>query len=200
MERKRAAILMADIAGYTRLMEAFEQDTHKRLMSLRDAVVNVSLAAYEGHVVKRTGDGFLALFSQARQALDCAMAIERGTRQGEVDQPPDRRISFRIGVNIGDVMVETEDVYGNDVNIAARLQDLAEPGEILISASIRENLGADSELSTIDLGLLSLKNISRSVHAFRVELGGAPIRPRIRSNPFGRSAIDRCASVSHARL
>ena len=77
MERRRAAILLADIAGYTRLMEAFEQDTHRRLMALRDLIVNVSLAAYEGHVVKRTGDGFLALFSRPRQALDCAIAIQR---------------------------------------------------------------------------------------------------------------------------
>lgn len=175
---------MADIAGYTRLMEAFEQDTHKRLMSLRDTIVNVSLAAYEGHVVKRTGDGFLALFSQARQALDCAIAIQRGTRQREADQPPDRRISFRIGVNIGDVMVETEDVYGNDVNIAARLQDLAEPGAILISASILENRETDVELPVIDLGLLPLKNISRPVHAFRVELGDVPVTPRVRSDPL----------------
>jgi adenylate cyclase len=175
---------MVDVAGYTRLMEAFEQETHTRLMSLRDSVVNVSLAACEGHIVKRTGDGFLALFAEEGQAVACATAIQRGARHSEADQPPERRISFRMGVNVGDVMVEAEDVYGNDVNIAARLQDLAEPGEILISAAVRESLSERLEFPAVDLGLLPLKNIKRPVGVFRLELGDAPIRPRIRDNPW----------------
>jgi adenylate cyclase len=174
---------VADVAGYTRLMEAYEEDTHRRLMVLRDAVINVSLAANEGRIVKRTGDGFLALFPSAKHAIDCALTIQRATREREANEPPDRRLLFRLGINVGDVMVETEDVYGNDVNIAARLQDLAEPGEILISASIRDALDEKEEFSLIDLGPIPLKNIIRPVHAFRLEFEAPQLQPRVRLSP-----------------
>jgi adenylate cyclase len=165
-------------------MEGFETETHSRLMALRDSVLNVSLAAHSGRVVKRTGDGFVALFGDAKQAVACAVAIQEATRQREADQPPERRISFRIGVNIGDVMIETEDVYGNDVNIAARLQELAEPGELLISAKAREALGPAVDLSLIDLGPLRLKNMNRPVEAFRIAMGIEAARPRLPPNPL----------------
>jgi class 3 adenylate cyclase/tetratricopeptide (TPR) repeat protein len=183
MEQKHAAILFADVAGYTRLMEAFESDVHPRLMGIRDDVLNVSLSTHEGRVVKRTGDGFLALFEEPRQAVGCALAIQTGTRLREANQPPERRISFRIGVNLGKVWVETEDVYGNDVNVAARLQDLAEPGDVLISARIRDALGADLENQAIDLGFLRLKNMTQPVRAFRMPTGIEEARPRLRPIP-----------------
>jgi adenylate cyclase len=184
MERTPAAILMLDVAGYTRLMEGFERDTHDRLMALRDSVLNVSLADHGGRVVKRTGDGFVALFEDAKNAVGCAVAIQQATRQREADQAPERRISFRIGVNAGYVMIESEDVYGNDVNIAARLQELAEPGELLISAAAREDLGADRSLPVIDLGPLRLRNMIKPVQAFRIVMEMEADRPRLHPNPL----------------
>src|SRR4051794_35798992 len=124
MERRLAAVLVADIAGYTRLMEAYEFETHARLMALRRDIIDATVAGHGGRIVKNTGDGIIAIFNSVNDATECAIKLQRMVQQQESLQAADKRIRFRMGLNVGDVVVEAEDVYGNGVNVAARLQDL----------------------------------------------------------------------------
>jgi adenylate cyclase len=188
MERRLAAVLVADIAGYTRLMEAYEFDTHDRLMALRRDLIETAIAGHGGRIIKNTGDGLIAVFSSVNDAVECAVGLQQSIQRQESIQPPDRRIRFRMGLNVGDVVVEAEDVYGNGVNVAARLQDLAEPGGLMISAAVREQVGQNLELPTVDLGNIGLKNIQTPVRAFRVltgsDSGGSrSIRTSLRRQP-----------------
>ena len=123
-----AAILVADIAGYTRLMEAHEFDTHKRHSALRDEVIASALKDRRGRIVKHTGDGFIAVFVSVNDAVLCAIRIQQAVHKSEHDTPAEQRIRFRMGVNVGDVVEENGDLYGSGVNVASRLQELAEPG------------------------------------------------------------------------
>ena len=168
VQRRLAAILFADLAGYTRLMENYESDTHQRLMTLFENVVDPTMAAADGCIVKNTGDGFLARFESVGSALECAIAIQRGTFGYEAKQPPERRLAFRMGLHVADIVIEARDIYGSGVNLAARLQQLAEPGTITISASVREQFGGRLLLAITDLGYVKLKNISTPVRVFRV--------------------------------
>ncbi len=177
MQRRLAAILFADIAGYTRLMDQYEAETHPRLMRVFDEIVGPAVAAAQGSIVKNTGDGFLAHFGSVNNAFHCATEIQENVQAREADQPPAKRLAFRIGLHAGDIVVEAHDVYGPGVNLAARLQELALPGTVAISATVREQLGGNLTLPTIDLGSVRLKNISTPVRAFRVELGAQPGRP-----------------------
>src|SRR5689334_1166389 len=118
MKRQSAAILFADVAGYSRLMEAFETDTHRRLMALILEVIEPAIAAEDGRIVKNTGDGFLACFSSASGAIKAASLIQQEAWQREADYPVERRIAFRMGLHSGDIVVEDRDVYGADVNLA----------------------------------------------------------------------------------
>jgi adenylate cyclase len=169
MQRRLAAILFADVAGYTRLMDEHEVDTHRRLMKLLGEVVEPAISEAGGQIVKNTGDGFLARFDSVTDAFDCAITIQRSINSREVSQPPEKRIAFRIGLHVGDIVVEAHDVYGAGVNIAARLQEFAEPGELAISALVREQLGNNLKLATTDLGNVTLKNIAAPVRVYRVE-------------------------------
>ena len=136
--RRLAAILAADVAGYSRLMEADEEGTLERLKALRRELVDPKIAQHHGRIVKSTGDGLLVEFPSAVNAVRCAAEIQRGMVDRNCDVPEGERIRFRIGVNLGDVIVEPEDIFGDGVNIAARLEALAEPGGICISRSVRE--------------------------------------------------------------
>src|SRR5947207_1334941 len=148
MQRRLAAILFADIAGYSRLMDEYEAATHQRLMSLLEKVVAPTITLTGGQIVKNTGDGFLARFDSVTDAFDCAVTIQRGVNAREVSEAPEERIAFRIGLHVGDIVVEGRDVYGAGVNLAARLQEFARPGELAISALVREQLGNNLKLTT----------------------------------------------------
>jgi TolB-like protein/class 3 adenylate cyclase len=166
VERRLAAILAADVAGYSRLMSADEEGTHERLKAHLRALVNPKISELHGRLIKSTGDGLLAEFPSAVNAVRCAVEIQRTMIDRNADTPDDKRISFRIGVNLGDVIIEPEDVFGDDVNIASRLEALAEPGGTCISRAVRDRIGERLPYSFDDIGEHSVKNISRPVHVY----------------------------------
>jgi TolB-like protein/class 3 adenylate cyclase len=170
MQRQLAAILFADVAGYTRLMDVYEEETHPRLRAIFSEVIEPAIAAEAGRTVKNTGDGFLACFTSVNSAIRAAILILQEVHRREADQPTDRQIAFRMGLHSGDIAIEERDVYGAGVNLAARLQELAEPGSLLISGAVHEQLGSNLTLPTADLGYVQLKNIAKAVRVFEVHL------------------------------
>ena len=135
MERRLAAIVAADVVGYSRLMAADEEGTQARLKALRGEFIDPKIAKHHGRIVKLMGDGALVEFASVVDAVGCAAAIQRAMAGRAADLPEDQRIAFRIGVNLGDMIIEGDDIYGDGVNIAARLEGLAEPGGIVISGT-----------------------------------------------------------------
>jgi TolB-like protein len=168
VERKLSAILVADVAGYSRLMHSDEEPTHVKLTSLLVGAVNPAIAEHGGRIVKNTGDGFLAEFPSAVDAVRAAMLFQARVHELTTGDAEDRRIAFRVGINIGDVIVEPHDIFGDGVNIAARLESVAEPGGICISASAYDQVLGKIAAEFIDLGEQRLKNIARPVRAFNV--------------------------------
>jgi TolB-like protein/class 3 adenylate cyclase len=168
--RRLAAILAADVAGYSRLVEAEEEGTLGRLRVLRGEVIDPKIAEHKGRIVKTTGDGPLVEFGSVVDALRCAAELQPAMAERNGSQPADRRIDFRIGVHQGDILVEDGDIFGDGVNIAARLEGLAEPGGICVSARVREDAMGRLDLAFEDIGEQQLKNISRPVHVFRAEV------------------------------
>ncbi len=178
VQRRLAAILAADVVGYSSLMEQDETGTLARLKSLRSEVFDPRINKFNGRIFKNTGDGALAEFGSAVDAVQCAIEIQRLLAQRYADIPEDRRIVLRIGINIGDVIVEGDDIYGDGVNVAARLESLAEPGTICISDDIFRQVDRKIDASFDDLGEQSLKNISRPMRVYRVAHGeGKSARP-----------------------
>ena len=171
--RRPLAILAADVVDYSRLTEAAEINTHIRLRALRVQTVDPCIVSYRGRVIRNTGDGFLATFDSPTDALACAIEIQREAEAIESSEASDRKIRFRIGLNVGDVITEPEDIYGASVNIAARLEQYAPPGGIVISDKLVDLAQARFGILTDDLGNLNLKNISRPVHAFSLRVPGA---------------------------
>src|ERR1044071_3157113 len=159
--RRLAAVLAADVVGYSRLMGTDEEGTLARLRNILRAVVNPKVAEHRGRIVKTTGDGILAEFQSVVDALRCAVEIQ--TAIASAAQPPDRRIQFRIGIHQGDIVVEDGDIFGDGVNIAARLEGIAEPGGICVSARVQEDAAGRLDLSFFDMGDQALKNITRPV-------------------------------------
>jgi adenylate cyclase len=168
MERRLAAILAGDVAGYSRLMEADEEGTLARLRALRAAVIDPAVTGHRGRVFKTTGDGFLAEFASVVDAARCASALQAAFAAHEPGIEAGRRIVLRLGLNLGDVVVEDGDVHGDGVNVAARLEALAEPGAICVSAAAYEQLRGKLELAFEDLGEQALKNIARPVRVYRI--------------------------------
>jgi class 3 adenylate cyclase len=138
--RRLTAILAADVAGYSRLMGADEEGTHERLRTHLGEVVNPKIGDHRGRVVKNTGDGFLAEFASVVDAVRCAVEVQRGMAERNADAPAEERIEFRIGINLGDVIAEEHDIFGDGVNIAARLEALAEPGGVLVSNTVHDHV------------------------------------------------------------
>jgi adenylate cyclase len=170
VERKLAAILAADVVGYSRLVGADEAGTIARLRALRKEFIEPLIAEYRGRVVKLVGDGALVEFASAVDAVECAVAIQQGVAEREAAEPEDRRIRLRIGINLGDVIVDGADLYGDGVNIAARLENLAEPGGIYVSAVVREQVRDKFHADFSDLGEQTVKNIARPLHVYRLEI------------------------------
>jgi adenylate cyclase len=167
-ERRLAAILAADIAGYSRLIGADEEGTLSRLRSIRAEVIDSSIATHRGRLVKTTGDGLLVEFASVVDALRCASEIQQAMTGRNAETPPAERIDFRIGINVGDVVVEDGDIFGDGVNVAARLEALADPSGICVSARVQEDAAGRLDLIFEDLGEQNLKNIARPVRAYRV--------------------------------
>src|SRR5215470_8950522 len=145
-ERRLAAILAADVAGYSRLIEVDEEGTLGRLKALRAEIIDPKIAGHHGRIVKTTGDGLLVEFASVVDALRCAAEIQAAMAESNAPLPADKRIDWRIGINMGDIVVEDGDIYGDGVNIAARLESLAEPGGICVSARVREDAAGKIEL------------------------------------------------------
>jgi adenylate cyclase len=168
VKRKLAAILAADIAGYSRLMGADEAGTLARLKEYRRELIDPKTKQYRGRVVKTTGDGILIEFPSVVDAVSSAIDVQQGMRQRNADVPPEKRIEFRIGVNLGDVIIDGRDLYGDGVNIAARLEGLAEPGGICISQTVLNHARGKIAFDVEDLGEQDLKNIAQRVHVYRI--------------------------------
>jgi adenylate cyclase len=171
-ERRVRAVLVADVVGYTRLMEAAEDETHARYRTLRVAVVDPLIVTHRGELVKNTGDGFVAVFESPLDAVHCAAELQQEIALQEARQAPERRITFRIGIHWDPVIVDLNDVYGRGVNIAVRLQSVAPAGGIVVSSGLLSQISNLREFKLDDLGEVRLKNLSRPVHAFAMMLPG----------------------------
>ncbi len=168
MERRLAAIFAADVAGYSRLVGADEEGTVARLSSHRRELIEPKIAEHQGRLVKIMGDGVLAEFASPVKAVRCAIDVQHGMAKRNADIPEGARIEFRIGINLGDVVVEDDDIYGDGVNVAARLENIAEPGAVYISRAVRDFVTDAAELVLEDLGEQPLKNIAKPVQVFRI--------------------------------
>ena len=171
-KRRLAAILAADVAGYTRLMDADEEATMAAWWSARKEVIDPRIDEHGGRIVKHTGDGFLAEFTTVLDAVRCATTIQRELATRNADVPQDCRMDFRMGINLGDIVVDSEDIYGDGVNIAARLESLAKPGGICVSGDVYNQVHKRVDLEFEDLGEQSVKNISTPVRAFHIVMEG----------------------------
>jgi adenylate cyclase len=177
--RRLAAILAADVVGYSRLMGTDEEGILNRLRSIRAEVVDPQITQYRGRIVKTTGDGLLVEFTSVVDALRCATEIQNAMAEGNARIAPEERIEFRIGIHQGDIVVEDCDIFGDGVNVAARLEGLAEPGGICVSARVQEDVAGRLDLTFEDLGEQALKNIARSVRVYRVRLAAAENAPKV---------------------
>jgi adenylate cyclase len=170
MERRLTAILAADVVGYSRLMGVNESGTVAALKTLQTDFIDGKIAEHQGRIVKLTGDGMLVEFPSVVNAVACAAEMQRGIRERNTGMPPDRRIEFRIGVNVGDVIVQGDDILGDGVNVASRLESIATPGGITISGPVRDHVGNRLDLTFEDMGEQTLKNIERPIRVYRVSV------------------------------
>src|SRR4029078_6792820 len=167
--RRLAAILAADVVGYSRLMGIDEEGTLAALKAHRKELIDPLIAQHQGRIVKTTGDGLLIEFASIVDAVRCAVVMQQGMTDRTANLDESQWIRFRVGINVGDVIVEDGDIFGDGVNVAARLEALAKPGEICVSATVREHVGEELPLGFTDLGEHSVKNIARPVHVYRIE-------------------------------
>ncbi|MDX1424242.1 MAG: adenylate/guanylate cyclase domain-containing protein, partial [Kiloniellales bacterium] len=174
MERRLAAILAADVVGYSRLMREDEVGILARLKALRRELVQPGITERRGRIVKLMGDGLLAEFPSVVEAVQCAVDIQRKIAEREPDVHADQRIRLRIGVNLGDIIVEGSDIYGDGVNVSARLEALADPGGICISGTVLEHVKGRVDVDFADLGKQQVKNIDQPVQVYRIELDRSP--------------------------
>ncbi|ODM74786.1 adenylate/guanylate cyclase domain-containing protein [Bradyrhizobium elkanii] len=189
IERRLSAILAADVAGYSRLMHEAEEATHAKLSNILTNDVEPAIADHGGRIVKNTGDGFLAEFPSAVEAVRAALRFQTRIHELTAGDADDQRIAFRVGVNIGDVIVEPHDIFGDGVNIAARLEGISEPGSICISSSVYDQVQGKTDVQFVDLGEQPLKNIARPVRAYTIarDSSSGSIRSSQNANPISFS-------------
>jgi adenylate cyclase len=183
--RKLAAILVADVVGYSRLAGADEDRTLARLRGLRSDLIDPAIVAHHGRIVKRTGDGSIIEFRSVVDAVRCAIEVQNGLIERNVGVPPERRIEFRVGIHLGDVVEESDgDLMGDGVNIAARLEGVAKPGSICLSEDAYRQVRQRLDIKVSDLGLTQLKNIAEPVHVYSLEVGQpAQAKPLLSATP-----------------
>jgi len=198
--RRLAAILAADIAGYSRLVGEDEEGTLRRVKAILAGLVEPKIAAHRGRLVKTTGDGLLIEFGSVVDALRCASEMQAEMAERDASDPPDRRIQFRIGIHQGDIVFDNNDIFGNGVNIAARLEGIADPGGICVSARVQEDAVGRIELSFEDIGEQALKNIARPVRAYRVRPVRDPPRPAASPAEEARSNVSAALETVPAFL
>jgi adenylate cyclase len=179
VERRLSAIFVADVAGYSRLMGADEEGTHARLNEHLRALVYPEIEEHGGRIIRSAGDGILVEFASVVNAMRCAVAVQRGMITRNTDVPTEKRIEFRIGINAGDIIIEGGDIFGDGVNVAARLEALCEPGGICVSDRVREDTQDKLNVAFEDSGEQQLKNIARPVRVYQVRLDDAPARPAL---------------------
>jgi adenylate cyclase len=176
VERRLAAILAADVAGYSRLMGVDEEGTLAALKAIRRDLVDLKIKEHRGRIVKTTGDGVLVEFASVVDAVRCAVEVQRDMAERNADVPADKRIEFRVGINVGDIISDDNDIYGDGVNVAARLEALAEPGGICVSRVVRDQVRDKLDFAFDDTGEQQVKNIARPVRVYRVgaRVSGSP--------------------------
>jgi class 3 adenylate cyclase len=180
--RRLAAIVSADAVEYSRLMGLDEGGTLAGLKVHRRELIDPKIAEYGGRIVKTTGDGLLLEFPSVVDAVRCAVDVQRGMAERNVAVSAEQRIDFRIGINIGDIIIDGDDIFGDGVNVAARLQILADPGGICVSRVVRDEVLDKLSFAFEDLGAQEVKNITRPVEAYRVDLGIGPLRTQSRGH------------------
>ena len=203
LTRRLAAILVADVVGYSRLVGIDEEGTIARLNALREELIDPNLTQHHGRIFKTTGDGMLIEFPSVVDAVRCAVEVQRAMAERNAEVPENRRIELRIGVNLGDIVVQGDDILGDGVNIAARLEGLADPGGICISGSVHQQIKAKLDLAYFDLGEQTVKNIAEPVRTYRVRLDAEdegraspapalelPVKPSIAVLPFDNMSGD----------
>jgi adenylate cyclase len=191
VERRLAAILAADVVGYSRLMGIDEIGTLRRLRVYRAELIDPAIAARRGRIVKTTGDGLLAEFPSAVDAVACAIAAQRALAERNDELPEDRQLVFRIGINVGDIIIEAGDIFGDGVNVAARLETLAQPGGLCISRAVRDQVRDKLPISFEDLGEQTVKNIARPVRAFGLSPEAIAAAPDLAASAGAGVAVPR---------
>jgi TolB-like protein/class 3 adenylate cyclase/Tfp pilus assembly protein PilF len=186
VERRLAAILAADVAGYSRLMGAAEESTLAQLKAIRKTLVDPKISEHRGRIVKTTGDGMLVEFASAVDAARCAAEVQRDMATKNAGVPQDVRIEFRIGIHVGDIIIDDNDIFGDGVNIAARLEGIAEPGGICLSDDAQRQIRGKVDVACEDMGLQALKNIAEPIRAWRMQIAHAPASalPRTANQPL----------------
>src|SRR6201987_2490734 len=187
--RPLTAILAADVAGYSRLMGVDEEGTLAALKAIRREVGDPKVKAHRGRIVKTIGDGLLIEFARVVDAVRCAVEVQREMAERNADVPPDRRIEFRIGINVGDIIKNGRDIYGDGVNVAARLEALAEPGGVCVSRGVRDQGRDKLAISFEDMGEQTVKNIARPVRVHRIVLGEPSSSPEPATASLSRPAL-----------
>ena len=194
VERRLAAILAADVVGYSKMMGEDEAGTLSLIRALRNDLIEPKIADHKGRLFKVMGDGFLAEFPSVVNAVACAVAIQKAVVTRNTDLPDHRRVELRIGVNVGDVIAEGDDIFGDGVNVAARLEGIGRPGSIVISGAVRDHLGNRLELQFEDLGDLRLKNIEMPIRAYAARIRNSYWLHRSESSGNDQ-ALDCCPAV-----
>jgi adenylate cyclase len=184
VKRRLAAILAADVAGYSRLMGADEAGTLARLKAHRRELIDPNITEHKGRIVKTTGDGLLIEFASVVDAVQCAVKVQAAMAERNAEVTAERRIEFRIGINLGDIIIDEDDIFGDGVNIAARLEALAAPGGICVNRVVRDQVRDKLDITFEDMGEQQVKNIARPVRAFRIVDKEKPVR-----EPFGASPV-----------
>jgi adenylate cyclase len=189
VERRLAAILAGDIAGYSQLMGVDEEGTLRQLKAHRKELVDPKIVEHRGRIVKTTGDGMLVEFVSVVDAVRCAVDIQRGMAERNAEMPPDRRIEFRFGINVGDIISDESDIYGDGVNVAARLEALAEPGGILVSRNVHDQVRDKLSFGFEDMGEQAVKNIARPIGVHRVSLAETTTETAVKSTATSRTGL-----------